>query len=99
MNASVKQNEITGTTEQGTLTLVPMAKVNEKTKKRKMKHMKRWHKLSTLEKNSLSLRYSEEMLHNYTRFPNNCFCDNSRTSSYTKHTQKEIESSSTFHSC
>jgi len=41
MNASVEQNEITGTTEKETLTLVAMAKVNEKTKKRKMKHMKR----------------------------------------------------------
>lgn len=41
MNASVEQSEITGTTEKETLTLVPVAKVNEKTERgKKMKYMK-----------------------------------------------------------
>lgn len=41
MNASVGQNEITGTTEKATLTLVPVATVNEKTERgKKMKYMK-----------------------------------------------------------
>lgn len=82
MNASVEQSEITGTTEKETLTLVPVATVNEKTERgKKMKYMK----TRTLEKNGLSPHYSAEMLPSNTRFPENCLCDNSLIGIWTKH--------------